>query len=259
MKNFRRDAFSLVELLVVIAIVAVVLSIALVTLARSRESGRTAACLAGMRDIQTRILMYTQDFKSLFPYGIGPGFTSDRLRTAVMDPSGPDVLVGYGWLNGDWDLAILRADSRPLTNELACPVGIRRRGNRLPGESGVVSDRDMSMAMYLDPVALDPAAPAWVVDHFRPQRLDSVSLPSSKAMLYESAPYHDPRARWEGPTVSGSPFTLTVGSTDGATSLRSQKNSLGVVFPQQRGTPEMIAIDNAFRYTPDGVRGFDWR
>lgn len=259
MKKLRSDAFSLVELLVVISIVAVILSFALVTLSRSRESARTAACVAGMRDIQTRILIYTQDFKSLFPYGIGPGFTSARLRTTVMDPSGPDVLTGYGWLNGDWDLALLRADSRPLSNELACPVGIRRRGNRPPSESGVVSDRGMSMAMYLDPVALDPAAPAWVVDHFRPQRLDSLALPSAKAMLYELVPYHDPKARWEGATVLGWPFTLTVGSADGATSLRSQKNSPGVVFPQQHGGPEFIAINNAFRYTPNGVRGFDWR
>lgn len=54
----RRGAFTLIELLVVVAIIALLLSITLPTLSKSREEGKKARCLANLRSIGMSLLQY---------------------------------------------------------------------------------------------------------------------------------------------------------------------------------------------------------
>lgn len=63
----RRMGFTLVELLVVIGIIAVLIAILLPALARAREQGKNAACMAQMRNLGQALLMYANDNKGRLP------------------------------------------------------------------------------------------------------------------------------------------------------------------------------------------------
>jgi prepilin-type N-terminal cleavage/methylation domain-containing protein/prepilin-type processing-associated H-X9-DG protein len=63
----NRRAFTLIELLVVIAIIAVILSIALPALARSRSTARTTACLSNSRQLVTAINAFSASNQGRLP------------------------------------------------------------------------------------------------------------------------------------------------------------------------------------------------
>ena len=62
------SAFTLIELLVVVAIIAVLISILLPSLGRSRENARMTACRTNLRAIGQLLVMYTNIYDS-YPYG----------------------------------------------------------------------------------------------------------------------------------------------------------------------------------------------
>jgi prepilin-type N-terminal cleavage/methylation domain-containing protein len=71
--------FTLIELLVVIAIVAVLVGILLPALGAARESGRSAVCLANLRQISAMQWMYADQSKGFgpavgVPYGATPNW-----------------------------------------------------------------------------------------------------------------------------------------------------------------------------------------
>ncbi|HLO42627.1 MAG TPA: type II secretion system protein [Phycisphaerales bacterium] len=65
----NRRAFTLIELLVVIAIIALLMSIMLPTLGKTRETGRTAVCLSNMRTLAQGWDMYADANKDVMPGG----------------------------------------------------------------------------------------------------------------------------------------------------------------------------------------------
>jgi prepilin-type N-terminal cleavage/methylation domain-containing protein len=65
-----KSGFTLVELLVVIGIIAVLIGILLPVVARVRESGRSAACLANLRSIGQLLRAYQAEQKDFLPYGM---------------------------------------------------------------------------------------------------------------------------------------------------------------------------------------------
>ena len=75
------SAFTLIELLIVIAIIALLISILLPALSRSREIGRRTVCGSGMRQTGMAMLNYAQDFDSWLP-------AKGRAGTAVKDLAG---------------------------------------------------------------------------------------------------------------------------------------------------------------------------
>lgn len=63
----RRRGFTLIELLVVISVIAVLIGILLPALSRSRQIGRSAACLANMHSLCQAVQMYADNNEGRLP------------------------------------------------------------------------------------------------------------------------------------------------------------------------------------------------
>jgi len=78
----NRRGFTLIELLVVIAIIAILAAILFPVFARAREKARQSSCLSNVKQINTAIMMYVQDYDERMPryrtpdWGDGPPYWS---------------------------------------------------------------------------------------------------------------------------------------------------------------------------------------
>ncbi len=63
----RHRGFTLIELLVVISIIALLIAILLPALQKAREAAANAKCKANVKQITLGTLLYTEDFKKVFP------------------------------------------------------------------------------------------------------------------------------------------------------------------------------------------------
>lgn len=68
----RRGAFTLVELLVVVGIIALLAALLFPAFAAAREKGRSARCLANLRQLGAAVEMYTADWDEKYPWGKDP-------------------------------------------------------------------------------------------------------------------------------------------------------------------------------------------
>ena len=66
-KDVRRIAFTLIEVLVVVAIIALLLSILLPSLARSRDQARRTLCASQLHQLSVAMYAYASDFKGKGP------------------------------------------------------------------------------------------------------------------------------------------------------------------------------------------------
>ncbi len=70
--------FTLIELLVVIAIIAILMSVLLPSLSRSRDLARSIACMANLKNIHVALQVYVDSAGDRYPYqvAIPPGYTT---------------------------------------------------------------------------------------------------------------------------------------------------------------------------------------
>ncbi|MCC6680896.1 MAG: prepilin-type N-terminal cleavage/methylation domain-containing protein [Phycisphaeraceae bacterium] len=108
----HRQGFTLIELLVVISIIALLISILLPALIKTRESGRTSACLSNTRQLILAAVAYSIDNEGQFPYQRG-----DRM---TVNPWPTDTNPADG---GNWVQRTLPyfSGSNLKQNNLLCP------------------------------------------------------------------------------------------------------------------------------------------
>ncbi len=99
----NRRAFTLIELLVVIAIIAILAAILFPVFAHAREKARQSSCLSNVKNMNTALLMYTQDYDETFPLtapdNVRAFFTTPADRTATSP-------VGLARRQGFWSNSI---------------------------------------------------------------------------------------------------------------------------------------------------------
>ena len=96
----RRKGFTLIELLIVIAIIAILLSLLIPAVQRSKEQARAALCMTNMKQWAQAMVLYTQKY-------------NDKLwLDAYAD--------GYPDLPGDW-MEVLRPYYGTLDKIRTCP------------------------------------------------------------------------------------------------------------------------------------------
>jgi prepilin-type N-terminal cleavage/methylation domain-containing protein/prepilin-type processing-associated H-X9-DG protein len=98
-----KRAFTLIELLVVIAIIGLLAALLLPALTRTKETGRSAACLSNLHQLGIALQLYVQDSQNRLPT------MYDRSTNAVTGTNGQSVdLVLSNHLGS---LAVLRCPS----------------------------------------------------------------------------------------------------------------------------------------------------
>jgi len=80
-RSTASKGFTLIELLVVIAIIAILAAILFPVFAQARESARKTSCTSNIKQLNTGLLMYTQDYDETFPCVTGNNYP--------VDPSSP--------------------------------------------------------------------------------------------------------------------------------------------------------------------------
>jgi prepilin-type N-terminal cleavage/methylation domain-containing protein/prepilin-type processing-associated H-X9-DG protein len=79
----RHWAFTLIELLVVIAIISILAALLLPALSKAKASGKSAACLSNLKQLQAGYLLYADDNRDLQPPNkCGPVSSSEPLGLA---------------------------------------------------------------------------------------------------------------------------------------------------------------------------------
>ena len=184
-KSQRVYGFTLVELLVVIGIIAVLFSLLLPALNRTREQARMIQCASNMRSIMTASISYAQENRDCLPIpsAIGEVFSASqpasRALAIAMSPSASFGMLDYqhGAL-----LRYLGASQQTVYNVMNCPSDIDEiRESR--DATLYVQSRNFSYSFNCwlrGPVVADSGAYAFVG-----MRSSAVVHPSQKVLVFE--------------------------------------------------------------------------
>lgn len=92
----KQKGFTLVEMLLVVAVIALLISILLPSLARSKENARRVICASNLHQMSAGLDQYVIDFRRRFPGGnatISPGYGIDSTFAMPNSPMGLAFLI----------------------------------------------------------------------------------------------------------------------------------------------------------------------
>ena len=180
MKQGRNSyvGFTLIELLVVIAIIAILAAILFPVFAQAREKARQSACLSNMKQINTGLLIYTQDNDetlcadvSLPPIrgGTDNTFSYDRQLAPYVKndavyacPSDTAPRFNQTVWDGDYkDKRLKRSYS--ITNILQTQEG-NNRGEKPDKNSGMIGHSLAQVAQPAETISFAEAWGTWTMD-----------------------------------------------------------------------------------------------
>lgn len=129
--------FTLVELLVVVAIIALLAAMLFPVFAAAREKGRSARCLANLRQLGAAVEMYTADWDEKYPWGKDPA-----------DAFCPEIWMDYPL----WQALI---PTMPWLMDVLDPYARSREVWHCPSDSGFDVLEDTSLPLAARPTAFD--------------------------------------------------------------------------------------------------------
>ena len=141
--------FTLIELLVVIAIIAILAAILFPVFAQARAKARQASCTSNMKQIGLAVLMYTNDYDEMLPWGASNGGATTTTWYDLVEPYVQVGAQGFGYQTtttgpktfyvcpdfANTDVPIQPGDPTPVTfaaSQVTPAMSYAANGNTMP-------------------------------------------------------------------------------------------------------------------------------
>lgn len=239
--------FTLIELLVVIAIIAILASMLLPALAKSKSKAHAVSCISNLRQWSIEWAVYTDDNRDKFPSGIVDG----------------------GWARGAWFNALQRQVGQ-RKQLLSCPVATKPRplpngGKGSEAYGGIQYNYEMGLAEFSNEERASYGANLWIYDakddiqgRLKEWHWGSLSVPGDltkiplmgDSMWRGGGPHYASRIAYSPPDVPGE-----YSNNEGYASYEMQHFAL----PRHNRRVQFVFFDGSARtHRVREIWGFQW-
>ena len=194
MRTSQRLAFTIIELLVVIAIIAILVSILMPSLSKSRDLAIAVSCQQNQRSIYTLIRWYANDYNDALPYATR---STDRHWSAWNEMQLPVRMTSYmnqhapGWLCPGWPI------DKPYVDYPVMGTPTKPSGTPMPA-----TPQNFGIGYYYVPYMwVDFWGPALVPENLKKVnfvRLNNPAKAKIMSCLMEQQGYDTPQNLWRG-------------------------------------------------------------